>query len=1458
MKRILAVFMALTLVIFPFPGVHADDGALSEPADTDAYPALEANQAEARLLSSGSPAELISATEIGEAYFNQTIEKFADDEAGFSDPQISGYTDAEFFGEYDGTSWTTPSLLNYEDFPGLQTVCEAAKAGQYEAAKEALLAYYQNRFADTELTNGSSKTETSMNGAVLNLESVVSALDVLDIIKVTKDIQEFNINVTGAVAEAITGSTGRAAFTLAAIRKDGNTGVFYSKESDYKPSLVVTIDGRNYSFEPIADTYIQAGEGIDQNFGDAPVLLAEESYSTIGAPQFSRADSYTYRSYLLFDLSEIDPDAKVSNARLYVSGNILKSSNPVGPDALPSYKDIAVLSSEDTQWTDDSYTWSACTNVMDYISYNGEYWYEPYTISLLNRAAKNSIEVYNATGEEAYAYAAVRMVITGIVHMLTSEDGVWNQTSLQLNSFLCDFPYVMGSLLRMPQMTPEKFTLLLKFMHAATEESVNVWTTSEEQANWGAASACAIMISAIIFPEFTAADDPLIETSVDVGGGKKGGWRAVGEFRVSYVAGNCLFEDGSCVEVSYAYTRYILNLFNRIFTLFDVLHMNARDILSDELLSVFEQYAVYMMNQSTPLGTSFQQGDDSGDGNALRGYSLMLDAFDNPYLDWLESDKTKGRGPEEYLSSAYDIGRKAVLRSGWEKTALAAQINADGGYLSHGHSDDLGLNVFAYGKMLLADPRQPNYKVEEPVTAWLYSTRGHNTVEINNTTQRGDGSAQTMTLVNPDGEEETFYSGVQSGRPGSLHPETREFNPQYNYIQAETLNYQEHKGLDENFTDIRDVLMVSPRFIIVTDYLKPDNSDNDEDNNIYSQYWHSVPNANMSMDSESGIAKTNFAAGANLTIVPVQNAVTAESSLHTGWYNTENQFADYVRYQKQAPGAVTFNTVLYPTTATEDVKLTAKSLATELPEHEASALRFTAANQKIGSVTEVQYYNLHDKTKQAQRSFGDYSTDGTLALAQKNGELYERAILRNGTHLTEAGGADIIRSKSGVTDLGVLWNGTEISLSSSKSFVKESFTDQPEDGENLALGKRGISSEHFSSDVPLNAFDGNLSTAWTSSWEFTGSDDSYPWLAVELGEEKTVSKLVITGNDASADYNISYMDQTGSWKEVVVTNSYSDPLGDESSLAKTYCFEPVHARSVKIQANRGFNMSIYEMEVYSGLANGISLYDLSIYAPDSVSRVYVNGESMPVFKNGQYLVFDESLASGDVSEKPDNGSQGSGGGSAGGGNHGGGGVNVGGGMGGSTGGGSTPTVIPDKPGSPFDSELDGHWGESEIRAMIEKGIVQGSGSSLELKKSVTRAEFAALLVRGLQLEEKAYDGEFLDVSGEEWYAGTLATAVSAGIMEGSDGKAMPNDPLTREQMAKMLAQAYILLHPDAELEMQALTFADTDRISDWAVDYVAAAVNFGIMNGMDNNCFQPSGTALREQAFAATYRLISK
>ena len=160
--------------------------------------------------------------------------------------------------------------------------------------------------------------------------------------------------------------------------------------------------------------------------------------------------------------------------------------------------------------------------------------------------------------------------------------------------------------------------------------------------------------------------------------------------------------------------------------------------------------------------------------------------------------------------------------------------------------------------------------------------------------------------------------------------------------------------------------------------------------------------------------------------------------------------------------------------------------------------------------------------------------------------------------------------------------------------------------------------------------------------------------------------------------------------------------------------------------------------------------------------------------------------------------------------------------------------------------------------MIEKGIVYGPGDTLALKNAVTRAEFTALLVRALGLEETAYNGTFSDVSGNEWYAGVLAAAKAAGLMEGSDGMANPNDVITREQMAKMLVSAYEQMGNVIEETAQTTEFSDGGAISSWAEDFVRKAVAAGLMNGMDGGLFAPQGTVLREQAFVAVARLLQK
>ncbi len=45
-----------------------------------------------------------------------------------------------------------------------------------------------------------------------------------------------------------------------------------------------------------------------------------------------------------------------------------------------------------------------------------------------------------------------------------------------------------------------------------------------------------------------------------------------------------------------------------------------------------------------------------------------------------------------------------------------------------------------------------------------------------------------------------------------------------------------------------------------------------------------------------------------------------------------------------------------------------------------------------------------------------------------------------------------------------------------------------------------------------------------------------------------------------------------------------------------------------------------------------------------------------------------------------------------------------------------------------------------------------------------------------------------------------------------------------------------------------ITFDDEEQIADYAAEAVDAMQKAGIINGMDNNEFQPQGTATREQA----------
>ncbi|RAU95722.1 WG repeat-containing protein [Paenibacillus sp. YN15] len=175
----------------------------------------------------------------------------------------------------------------------------------------------------------------------------------------------------------------------------------------------------------------------------------------------------------------------------------------------------------------------------------------------------------------------------------------------------------------------------------------------------------------------------------------------------------------------------------------------------------------------------------------------------------------------------------------------------------------------------------------------------------------------------------------------------------------------------------------------------------------------------------------------------------------------------------------------------------------------------------------------------------------------------------------------------------------------------------------------------------------------------------------------------------------------------------------------------------------------------------------------------------------------------------------------------------------------------------FADVASGHWAKDYVEVMAARHVVDGIGeSSFGPSGTVTRAEFAAMAVRMLQLPAAGSSASFPDVAKGAWYAGEIAAAVQAGILQGDGTGIRPNDSISRQEMAVIAVR--ILKSYGIHSTAAGTAYADQGQIADWAQDAVKATQSLGIMNGQQGNSFAPLNAASRAEAAAVFYRLMDK
>ncbi|WP_458414462.1 DUF4430 domain-containing protein [Schinkia sp. CFF1] len=166
-----------------------------------------------------------------------------------------------------------------------------------------------------------------------------------------------------------------------------------------------------------------------------------------------------------------------------------------------------------------------------------------------------------------------------------------------------------------------------------------------------------------------------------------------------------------------------------------------------------------------------------------------------------------------------------------------------------------------------------------------------------------------------------------------------------------------------------------------------------------------------------------------------------------------------------------------------------------------------------------------------------------------------------------------------------------------------------------------------------------------------------------------------------------------------------------------------------------------------------------------------------------------------------------------------------------------------------------------VNEAFDKEIMYGVGQNplrFAPQQSLTRAQFTAILVKLLEGEEYAQNNViFNDVKPGQWYYGVVMRAQQLGIIGGTSKTTFsPNKPITREQVAVILARAFDLV--SKQDESKTTIYSDISKLSQFNQAAIQALYDKNLMKGYKGNLFKPNDLVTREMGAVLATRIDEK
>jgi len=180
------------------------------------------------------------------------------------------------------------------------------------------------------------------------------------------------------------------------------------------------------------------------------------------------------------------------------------------------------------------------------------------------------------------------------------------------------------------------------------------------------------------------------------------------------------------------------------------------------------------------------------------------------------------------------------------------------------------------------------------------------------------------------------------------------------------------------------------------------------------------------------------------------------------------------------------------------------------------------------------------------------------------------------------------------------------------------------------------------------------------------------------------------------------------------------------------------------------------------------------------------------------------------------------------------------------------------------TDIQKHWAKDTIEVLTARHIAKGlAKDQFGPEAHVTRAQFTALVLRALGIDEKASSSRsFVDVNPDAWYYSAIETTYREGLADGvGNGKFAPDQSISRQEMAVFISRALKKAGNQETVNTdQAQTllsvFRDKDSIALWSEQSVAKAVKLGIIAGRTKDTFIGKANATRAESVVMIYRML--